>query len=521
MEEEAWDPYRELEVTESASLTEIKAAYKRLALIWHPDKNANSNESKKRFQRIHAAYLQLSDPKERQKFTRRQSESQKEMNFFQYLWSSNIIFPDLSTILMGMFDIIQVVNSFESSGIGHHNIKILSVRQEPQMEVLRSQGRVHNSSLGLNGGPEMNSPFGAFSSGTVLPYITASFRGLQPNGYQGLGLSSNETPRNRTVDAKTIDILTPEVTKSQAAKQSVVSFEELAEKTGTDVLGESLQSQPKEAQGEFESGIQSSPIVEDNRPLNPPLASEQATTESNVHFEKDAVTINDIHSVEKPLEADIHYELHCSVKDIYCGCTKTLTVLRSLTKATKLEDEQEESALLDHTMEVSHERSEGGVKEELIHVEVLIPPGSVHGTVMSFEKSGNQRQDGSFGALIVTLVEMEDPDFIRKGCDLEIHRIVSLRTALVEKIAVPIQLPDDTEFYIYSPSVPFGPTASIYLNGLGFAKNPQNSIQQLSDVESNQRHSALLDRGDLIVIFHVHFPQHLTPEQQNLLSLAL
>lgn len=51
------DWYKILGVSKTASVSEIKKAYKRLALQWHPDKNVdNREEAEAKFREIAAAY---------------------------------------------------------------------------------------------------------------------------------------------------------------------------------------------------------------------------------------------------------------------------------------------------------------------------------------------------------------------------------------------------------------------------------------------------------------------------------
>lgn len=58
--------YETLGVEQDATDDDLKKAYRKLALKWHPDKNPdNTEESKKQFQLIQAAYEVLSDPQER------------------------------------------------------------------------------------------------------------------------------------------------------------------------------------------------------------------------------------------------------------------------------------------------------------------------------------------------------------------------------------------------------------------------------------------------------------------------
>lgn len=58
--------YEVLNVPKEASASEIKKAYRRLALQWHPDKNLdNLQEAKEQFQLVQNAYEVLFDPQER------------------------------------------------------------------------------------------------------------------------------------------------------------------------------------------------------------------------------------------------------------------------------------------------------------------------------------------------------------------------------------------------------------------------------------------------------------------------
>lgn len=57
--------YEVLEVPRNASADDIKKQYRLLALKWHPDKNANSEEATEMFKEVSAAYTVLSSTKER------------------------------------------------------------------------------------------------------------------------------------------------------------------------------------------------------------------------------------------------------------------------------------------------------------------------------------------------------------------------------------------------------------------------------------------------------------------------
>jgi len=63
------DYYKVLRVSEDAELDQIKKAYKKLALQWHPDKNPdNVKVAEEKFKEIGEAYSVLSDPEKRKKY---------------------------------------------------------------------------------------------------------------------------------------------------------------------------------------------------------------------------------------------------------------------------------------------------------------------------------------------------------------------------------------------------------------------------------------------------------------------
>src|SRR4028118_459652 len=64
------DYYEVLNITKTATETEIKAAYRKLAVKFHPDKNPNDPTAEEKFKEAAEAYEVLSNTEKRQRYDR-------------------------------------------------------------------------------------------------------------------------------------------------------------------------------------------------------------------------------------------------------------------------------------------------------------------------------------------------------------------------------------------------------------------------------------------------------------------
>ena len=62
------DFYKILEVSRDASDTELKKAYRKLAMKWHPDKNPGAAHCNEAFDRVKTAFIKIGGEKERKEY---------------------------------------------------------------------------------------------------------------------------------------------------------------------------------------------------------------------------------------------------------------------------------------------------------------------------------------------------------------------------------------------------------------------------------------------------------------------
>ncbi len=64
------DYYKTLGLTKDASLEDVKRAFRKLAVKYHPDKNPGDKEAEEKFKEINEAYAVLSDPEKKAQYDR-------------------------------------------------------------------------------------------------------------------------------------------------------------------------------------------------------------------------------------------------------------------------------------------------------------------------------------------------------------------------------------------------------------------------------------------------------------------
>ena len=101
--------YKILEISENSTDDEIKKSYHKLAKKYHPDKNNNSDESKKKFQEINYAYQILINQETRCKYLNlNNNEQQSFMSFFIKLINNNLtkndfFYPEINKLNKNSF----------------------------------------------------------------------------------------------------------------------------------------------------------------------------------------------------------------------------------------------------------------------------------------------------------------------------------------------------------------------------------------------------------------------------------
>lgn len=123
MESESY--YRILEIPENATKEEIKKAYRKLSLQYHPDRNNNSEESKNKFQKINLAYETLADDQKRNEYNHMQTNPFFQMNHARNMNTMDIPVDEIFKAFFGnesdTFPGFSGFPGFPGFPMGHRN----------------------------------------------------------------------------------------------------------------------------------------------------------------------------------------------------------------------------------------------------------------------------------------------------------------------------------------------------------------------------------------------------------------
>jgi len=94
------DYYEVLGASKNASADDVKRAYRRMAMKYHPDKNPDNKEAETKFKECAEAYEVLSDPEKRQRYDQFGHDGLRGMGMHDY---SHMRWQDISSIFEDIF----------------------------------------------------------------------------------------------------------------------------------------------------------------------------------------------------------------------------------------------------------------------------------------------------------------------------------------------------------------------------------------------------------------------------------
>ena len=133
--------YQVLGVAKTATADEIKKAYRKLALKYHPDKNQGNKEAEEQFKEISEAYAVLSDPEKRKQYDTFGSDG------FRQRYSQEDIFRN--------FDLNDILRQFGFGG-GFRSARAVSAQRaaRPLITIFGQSGMRGGGCSGGGCGPQ-------------------------------------------------------------------------------------------------------------------------------------------------------------------------------------------------------------------------------------------------------------------------------------------------------------------------------------------------------------------------------
>jgi curved DNA-binding protein CbpA len=136
------DYYEVLGVQRTCSAEDIKVAYKKLALKWHPDKNReNPTEATQKFQKISEAYSVLSDTEKKSRYDKYGSLDDFEFNYDDFM--NHFDFSTMFDMMEGMNFMFNNLGAFGKmpGGKGRHKNKYDDIMMKKLERKIKNEHR--------------------------------------------------------------------------------------------------------------------------------------------------------------------------------------------------------------------------------------------------------------------------------------------------------------------------------------------------------------------------------------------
>ena len=464
------DYYKVLGVTKTATAEDIKKSYKKLAMLWHPDRTTtNKKTATDKFKQIAEAYSILIDPVKRKTYdlygkkglstqgNYEQFDKQKAQNLFdQFMKSMNTKTQGPPPFFGGQVPVGTTTSS---------SIQVNVNGKDVDPSELKKMG-IDLSTLGVVGGFDFGAHFGGkpgqvnTNSNTTVNTTTTTYdhTGKIINTSSGTGINTGGTTTNSTNFVNT-------GTSTNFGSSFGSNF--------GNGFGNTSQSDTSEST-EFDLELQLREFYEG--------------TIRKIRINRNVVC-KDCDGTGSKSKTPTSRCLYCNGKGFQVVCKR-------------VGDKQEKQPApcltcfglcTDVDPEDKCQKCNGmRTVREFKKLKITVKPGTRSGGKLTFEGLGDEIPGKKTGDLIVTLKEQPHEIFIRKGNDLVCTRIISIQESLC---GYDIKIPfiDGTEKTIKSE--PDEVTRHGYrkrIEGLGFPwpMSPE-------------------DRGCLVVEFEVQFPKTL------------
>ncbi|KAJ3126341.1 Uridine-cytidine kinase-like 1 [Nowakowskiella sp. JEL0407] len=221
------DYYKVLGLDRSASEADIKKAYRREALKWHPDKNPeNREEAEIRFKTISEAYEVLSDAQKRSIYDQGGTSSSNGFSSTPFGFNSGFRFHNPEDLFREVFGDSLFNDPFFSSPFGSFGNfdRTQQPRQQPTSTFSDPffNSRFH-SAFGSFGGLQQRDPFSAFNNSPFSNNSMFSTQSFSSSGFPNGGFSSSSS-RTTIVNGK--KVVEKTITDANGTRSEKIVYDE-------------------------------------------------------------------------------------------------------------------------------------------------------------------------------------------------------------------------------------------------------------------------------------------------------